>query len=152
MKLEPLFDLRSRIGSTTEIGSSPRGTRVIADLTGGSFSGARMSGQVLPPAADWILIDQSGFGQVDTRLTLATGDGAYVYVSWTGVMEFSRAIQNAIAAGGTTDFGDNYFVVQPRFETGDARYLWLNETVAVGEGRLLQGGMQYRVYACQAAI
>jgi hypothetical protein len=33
-------------------------------------------------------------------------------------------------------YDDAYFMTQPRFETGDARYRWLNRVAAVGEGRL----------------
>lgn len=34
-----------------------------------------------------------------------------------------------------------------RFQTGDARYRWLNNLVCVGEGRLVPGRVEYRVYA-----
>jgi hypothetical protein len=46
----------------------------------------------------------------------------------------------AAAPGGDlrlTAFGETCFVTQPRFETGDPRYAWLNRVAAVGEGRLL---------------
>ena len=43
--------------------------------------------------------------------------------------------------------GDQYFRTTPRFETGDTRYAWLNQSVSVAEGRLLPGfGVEYRVY------
>ena len=149
MKLTPLFELQGRIGSNTMVGQAPVGTRVIAELTGGTFTGERLSGQVLTPGADWLLIDNSGFGHIDVRLTLATSDGAHIYMRYTGLLEYNDALTAALAEGGTTRYGDNYFVTQPRFETGDARYAWLNSIVAVAEGRLLEGGVQYRVFACE---
>jgi hypothetical protein len=37
-------------------------------------------------------------------------------------------------------------MIQPRFETGDPRYAWLNRVVAVAEGRVLPNAVEYRVY------
>jgi hypothetical protein len=45
-----------------------------------------------------------------------------------------------------TDFGDQYFGTLPRLETGDDRYGWVNQTVMVGRGRLIPGGVAYEVY------
>ena len=62
------------------------------------------------------------------------------------MLEFNEAVQNALATGGGTDWGDQYFRTTPRFETGDDRYAWLTRTVFVGEGRLLpHTGVEYRV-------
>jgi hypothetical protein len=45
------------------------------------------------------------------------------------------------------DFGDTLFITQVQFETGDIRYNWLNETLAIGEGRETGGGVEYRLSA-----
>jgi hypothetical protein len=37
-------------------------------------------------------------------------------------------------------------MTQPRFETGDPRYAWMNSIVAVAEGRVLPGAVEYRVF------
>ena len=148
MKLTPLFERQGRIGSSTMIGRGPFGTRVIAEVTGGSFTGERLSGQILTPGADWVLLDSTGTGHIDVRLTLATNDGAHIYMHYTGILEYTDKVREAFANGTSTEFGDNYFVTQPRFETGDERYSWLNHVVAVAEGRLLEGGMLYKVYEC----
>ena len=148
MKLTPLFEMQGRIGSSTMIGKGPFGTRTIAEVTGGSFTGGRLSGQILTPGADWVLLDSTGAGHIDVRLTLATNDGAHIYMHYTGILEYTDKVREAFANGTSTEFGDNYFVTQPRFETGDERYSWLNHVVAVAEGRLLEGGMLYKVYEC----
>lgn len=148
MKLTPLFEMQGRIGSSTVIGAGPFGTRAIGEVTGGSFTGERLSGQILTPGADWVLLDSAGAVHLDARLTLATNDGAHIYMRYTGILEFTDKIRDAFANGTSTEFGDNYFVIQPMFETGDERYSWLNRLVAVAEGRLLEGGMLYKVYEC----
>ena len=150
MKLTPLMELQGRIAASTAIGNTPLGNRAIGILSGGTFSGERLSGQILAPAADWMLVDSAGYGHIDVRLTLATGDGAHIFMRYTGVLEYNDAIRAAFASGGSTRFGDAHFVTQPRFETGDPRYVWLNHVVAVAEGRLLEGGVQYRMFQCEA--
>ncbi|MGO9431725.1 DUF3237 domain-containing protein [Rhodoblastus sp.] len=46
----------------------------------------------------------------------------------------------------STDYGDQYFRTTPRFETGDPRYAWLNQSVFVAEGRIGPGKVEYKVY------
>ena len=66
-----------------------------------------------------------------------------------GLLEFNDKMNAAFAAGTGTEYGDAYFMTQPRFETGDERYAWLNRLVTVGEGRLIPSGVEYRLYACE---
>ena len=58
----------------------------------------------------------------------------------------TEGVNAALAGSGGTDYGEHYFMTQPRFETGDPRYAWLNTVVAVGEGRVLPGAVEYRVF------
>ena len=39
-----------------------------------------------------------------------------------------------------------YFRTNPLFETGDARYAWLNHVVTVGKGRTGDGGVIYDIF------
>jgi hypothetical protein len=52
----------------------------------------------------------------------------------------------AMAPGGSTGFDDQYFRTTPRLETGDERYAWVNSTLFVGEGRMTEAGVEYRIY------
>ena len=58
----------------------------------------------------------------------------------------NETVQRATAAGSGTDYGDQYFRTSPRFETGEPRYAWLNQTLFVAEGRLRPGMVEYKVY------
>lgn len=59
----------------------------------------------------------------------------------------NETVSGALASGGGTGFGDQYFYTNPRIETGDERYAWLNTTFFVGEGRLRPDlGVEYRVW------
>lgn len=45
--------------------------------------------------------------------------------------------------------GAAHLFSQPRFETGDPRYTWLNQVIAIGEGRC--GHVEYQVSQCVGA-
>jgi len=128
------------------IGAGPYGTRLVFEVTGGSFEGKRLKGKILTGGGDWLLVGPDGWGRLDVRAQLITDDGAAIYVSYHGILEMNEKVQNAIAAGGGTDYGDQYFRTNPRLECGDPRYAWLNHTVFIGEGRVLPGAVEYRVY------
>ena len=148
MKLERLMTVRALLGEPQTIGAMGRGVRSIGVVVDGTFEGERLRGKVVPPGADWIVIGEGGMGQLDVRLTLVTDDGANIFMYYTGLLELNDAMTSAMASGGETQFGDNYFISQPRFETGTEKYAWLNHVVAVGEGRAVPGGVEYDVYHC----
>ena len=148
MQLTELFTIRVALGESSVIGSGPSGLRVIAEVSGGSFKGERLQGTVLTPGADWVVLN-GPFGEVDVRLNLLCDDGARIYMRYTGVLEQNEAATAALTGNGETNFGDHYFVTQPRFECGHEGYEWLNRTVAVAEGRLVNGEVEYRVFECR---
>ncbi|RFQ09581.1 DUF3237 family protein, partial [Pseudomonas sp. ATCC 13867] len=52
-----------------------------------------------------------------------------------------------VSRGESTEYGDTYFMIQPRFEVGDERYRWLNHLLAVGRGAAGPGWVEYRLYS-----
>ncbi len=129
-----------------EIGAGPIGTRMYFEVSGGAISGDRLNGTILG-GGEWALIGPDGFIRVDVRLQGETDDGAKLYIQYTGLLEFNEKVQGALANGMGTDFEDQYFYTNPRIETGDARYAWLNTTFFIGEGHLVPGnGVEYRVW------
>ena len=145
-KLELLLTFRADLNPPVPVGNTQFGTRQIFDVTGGSFEGPRLKGKVLASGGDWLLVGPDGVGRLDVRATLETDDGAHIYVQYYGVIVMNDAVVRALAEGGETQYGDTYFMTQPRFETGDERYTWLNSVVAVAEGRALTGAVEYRVF------
>lgn len=151
MQLEPLMTLHATIGESMPVGDGGAGNRVVANVTGGRFEGPRLRGTVCDSGADWVLIDSAGFGRIDVRIVLATDDGANIYVSYQGLLEYNDATRQAFASGGSTDFGDAVLLTQLRFETGHPDYAWLNHTLGVAEGRLRPGAVEYRVFRLVAS-
>jgi len=149
VKLEFLMEYHVDLKPPVQVGRGPLGTRTVFDVVGGHARGPRVSGSFLASGADWILIDDSGIGRLDVRGTLATDDGAHIYVHYHGILEMNEKVLSALTRGESTDYGDTYFMNQPRFETGDERYAWLNRIVAVGEGRVLPNAVEYRVFSVE---
>jgi hypothetical protein len=148
MKLEPLMTYHADLLPAVMVGVGPQGTRAIFEVTGGAFEGPRLRGKLLTGGGDWMLIDAQGMGHLDVRATFETHDGALIYVQYFGRVVVTEAINQALQGKGATDYGDTHFFTQPRFETGDARYAWLNQVVAVAQGRVVRGRVEYQVFAC----
>jgi hypothetical protein len=147
MKLEPLFSYHAKLGASLDVGAGPFGHRIIVEVDGGAFEGARLKGTIRKAGcADWLAIGGDGYGHLDVRATFETDDGAYIYVQYTGHVEMTEAVQKAIAGEGRTDYGDVYFFTTPRMQTGDPRYAWVNNIICVGRGRLRDGCVEYEVF------
>ncbi len=146
MNLEYEFSYRAGLKPPVQIGAGPFGNRSFFEVTDGSFEGRRMKGKILTGGGDWLLAGADGFSRLDVRAQLLTDDGAAIYVYYTGLVEMSEKVASALTAGGSTDYADQYFRTAPRFETGDPRYAWLNQSLFVAEGRVGPGSVEYKVY------
>lgn len=128
------------------VGTGPIGTRMVYEIAGGEVRGERLRGKVLG-GGEWALIGPDGYLRVDVRAQMETHDGAFIYVQYFGLLEMNDAVQRATATGGGTAYGEHAFYTNPRMETGDPRYAWVNTTFFVGEGHLLPGlGVEYRIW------
>ena len=146
MKLRNLFTMRGAVDGPFDIGAVPKGNRQIFNTREGSFEGERLSGTLAVNGGEWLLTDANGYGHVDAKVVLQTHDGANIYMYYTGIMEFNDDVILAGAGEKEMAFGDIHLLTQPRFETGDERYAWLNNTIAVAEGRVIPGHVEYRVF------
>jgi hypothetical protein len=116
--------------------SGPFGTKSVATVTGGSLIGPRINASIPEgvAAGDWLTIRPDGSFALDVRLSLRTDDGADIYVSYTGI-------------GTRGEDGAPIIKTSPRFETGDERYGWLNNTFCVAIGTTTDEGVSYELYA-----
>jgi Protein of unknown function (DUF3237) len=147
MNLEYEFTYHATLKEPVVVGPGPYGNRLVFEVTGGRAEGKRLRGTLLTGGGDWLLVGPDGWGRLDVRGQVVTDDGAAIYISYYGVLEMNEKVQGATAGEGGTDYGDQYFRTSPRFETGDPRYAWLNQTVFVAEGRIRPGPMvEYKVY------
>ena len=128
------------------IGQTPMGLRQIYIVKGGAFEGPKLRGTILPGGGDWATIRPDGALQLDVRATVRTDDGAMIYAYYTGYIHPVTTAMRA-AAGEDVPLGEYYFYTAPVFQTGASQYDWLNRTVAVGRGKVVRSGVEYRVWA-----
>jgi hypothetical protein len=146
LKLQPLFRAEITLAAPQELGETPQGRRRIIGITGGRFAGERLSGRVLAGGADWQVIRPDGVADLDARYTLETSDGALIYVRNRGYRHGSPKTMRRLAAGEAVDPSLYYMRTTPRFETGDARYVWLNRIVCVATGARRTDAVELEVF------
>ncbi|MBX3573896.1 MAG: DUF3237 domain-containing protein [Mesorhizobium sp.] len=141
-QLRHLCDLDVELGTPIELGDGPRGRRRIIPIVGGRVTGERLSGRILDLGADWQTIFADGTAELDTRYSMETGDGAVIDIRNYGYRHGPKEVLERLARGDAVDPALYYMRTQPRFETGDARYLWLNRIVCIGSGARLKDGVR----------
>jgi hypothetical protein len=148
MELIEEFELRLELEHpVTMVGDSGAGIRVFGHVTGGTLTGARLRGDVLPGGGDWMIVDSRGYARPDVRVQVRVDGGAVIYVNYTGLLEMTAATQAALDGGGATSFEDQYLRSHVRIEAGGKDYVWLNQALFVGEGRLDPGPVAvYRIF------
>lgn len=129
----------------TMIGQTPAGLRRIAPVTGGSFSGDRLNGIVLP-GADWVINRPDGVMVIDVRLPLETNDGAMIYLSYQGRFLAQPDAMSRFAKGALLKPDEYSLAMTAKFECGEQQYLWLNNVVAAGTGEQTADGPVYSIF------
>ena len=149
LRLTPLLQADITLAPAQELGDAPRGRRRIINITGGTFRGERLSGKVLPGGADWQVIRGDGVADLDARYTLETSDGALIYVRNHGYRHGPADVLKKLAAGEDVDPALYYMRTSPLFETGDARYAWLNRLICVGTGARKKSSVHLEIFEVQ---
>ncbi len=118
-ELELVMTLRVEIAPAREVGELDGGFRRVIPITGGSFTGPAIQGEVLPGGADWNLTRPDGVAEVWARYTLRADDGVLVGVTNAGLIV-------------PLPDGSLYARTSPQFEVAGERYAWLRRSIFVG--------------------
>jgi len=131
--LSPIGIITAQLGDQIELGEGPKGRRLISDVISLEFKSDKINASLATnDAADWLTISNNGkLGSLDVRFTLATEDGAFIYVEYSG-----RA-----------DMESGLIATAPTFQTSHEKYLWMNNIQAVAAGQIdEQGKLIYNLY------
>jgi hypothetical protein len=115
--LEFAFEARVRIGAEQHVGNGDGDPLIFVPITGGTVSGPRLTGEVLPGGGDW-MVKRGEVDAIEARYLIRADDGALIDVVNRG---FYRPTAQGV-----------YFRTAPVFRTGAAAHRWLAETVFVG--------------------
>jgi hypothetical protein len=131
--LVPMGTITAQLGDQIELGSGPKGDRLISDVVSLEVNSERVKASLATnDAADWLTISDNGtLGCLDVRFTLKTDDGAYIYVEYSGRAEMETGL----------------IATAPTFQTSHEKYLWLNRVQAVAAGFIDDTGkLTYSLY------
>jgi hypothetical protein len=134
MKLEFLADFRIDVAAPISIGDTPEGLRRIVPILGGTISGPRLNGAILPAGADYQLIRPDGYTTLDARYAARLDDGAMLYIGNIGVRFGPPEIMARITRGEPVDPADVYFRTAPSFETASPAHAWLTRPLFLATG------------------
>jgi len=141
-----LFKLKLIVAAPQLVGATPLGERRVVEVTDGTFEGARLSGTLAKGgAADWIMGRPDAM-MLDVRLVLKTNDDELISLAYRGFRHGPPEVLARMAKGEHVDPSLYYFRTAVFFETGAAKYDWLNRAIAIGTGDRLPEGPVYDVF------
>jgi hypothetical protein len=146
VRTRPLFRLREQVPPLYVVGQTPNTFRRIGVITGGSFEGERLSGQVLSGGNDWQEVRKDNCVKLDVRLVLKTTDDALIVMTYQVLRHGPPALMQALDRGETVDPQSYYFRLSGAFETAAAQYDWLNRIFAIGIGDRPPDGPIYSIF------
>jgi hypothetical protein len=114
-------------------------------VQGGSFTGDRLSGEVVT-GNDWQTLRKDNCMKLDVRMVLKTTDGALITMTYTATRAGKADVLQKLDEGIPVDPSEYYFRMTPTFETGSEKYDWLNRIVAIGTGSRLADGPVYSIF------
>jgi Protein of unknown function (DUF3237) len=134
--IEFVFEIHVQVtaGKIQELGETGKGIRRIVPITGGTFEGPAIRGQIVPGGYDWQLLRIDGVSEIDARYLLQADDGTLITIENKGLRHGPAEIMERIARGEDVQEGDYYFRSVPVFETGNKKYEWLTKNIFIATG------------------
>ncbi len=151
--LEHMGDLHVLVSTPIEAGQvtglNSRGRRRIIPITGGTLTGPRLQGRILPGGADFQLVVSETSADLDARYMIAL-DGEYagehIFVQNRALRRGSAADIAKLVRGEPVDPASIYFRCVPTFEVSTPRLQWLMESVFVGTGARFPDNVQISMF------
>jgi Protein of unknown function (DUF3237) len=145
VRSRPLFLLREAVPPLLVLGQTPNAFRRIGVITGGSFEGDRLSGEVVT-GNDWQDVRKDSCIKLDVRLVLKTTDGALIVMTYQCLRAGTPEVMERLDKGEDVDPASYYFRMNPLFETSSKKYDWMNRIIAVGIGHRPPDGPIYSIF------
>jgi Protein of unknown function (DUF3237) len=118
-RTELFFTIHAICTPPEEMGRVKGGLGRMIPIIGGSVSGPKLIGEVMP-GADWFVTHDNGLAEVNARYAIRTDDGTVIQV-----------FNGAVARIAPVD-SPQPMVTHPRFIAPEGPHDWLNEGLFVG--------------------
>jgi len=134
-RMEFVFEEIVTLGAAVHPGATPYGERNIIPITGGTFSGPKIKGKVMPGGWDWQLATKTGCRKIQADYMIQTEDGAIINV-----------VNKGTSCRTPTEKAGRLLTV-PVFEAPTGPYEWLNGGAYVGtlDGTTVDGKPAVRI-------
>lgn len=143
---EPIFRVHCEVADILDLGPAPFGHRRVVNLLGGTVSGAKLNGRILPGGSDWQIMAADGAVDVHARYTMESDAGALIQVDSRGLRHGPPEVLARLSSGEAVDPALYYFRTVMRFETAHASALWLNRILALAKGAREKNAVKLDVY------
>ena len=144
--LDFAFEIRARIAPALDGGPGRNGHRRIIPITGGTVSGPRFSGRVIPGGADYERVRRDGSSQVEAHYAIEADDGTPIYIRNRGLFVAPADVIARVDAGETVAPTDYYFRSAPEFDAPEGPHQWLSDRLFVADCRFTPEEVSVRVY------
>ena len=74
-----------------------------------------------------------GTSRLDVRATIETDDGAFIYITYNGVIRGTEDSQAKLQSGEVVTSNEMYFITAPTMRTSSEKYRWLNHIQCIGK-------------------
>ena len=146
LSVHPIFTIEAELDDIMRFGGTPYGERRVIGIRGGTVSGARFTGRVLPGGADWQIIRTDGAADIQARYTIESSDGGLVLVNSEGLRHGPADVMEKLGRGESVDPSLYYFRTIMRFETAHPALAWMNKMLALARGERLAGAVRLDVF------
>ncbi|MBL7629453.1 DUF3237 domain-containing protein [Frankia nepalensis] len=140
------FEARVEIAEPVQVTHGPDEELRFIPITGGTVTGPRLNGEVLPYGGDWATT-RRGETELDARYLVRADDGGIIDVHNRGIGYVSPEAMERLRAGEPLDETNFYFRTSPVFRTGAPAHAWLTSTVFIGMARREDGMVCIRFFA-----
>jgi hypothetical protein len=146
-RLTLVYRLEATLGQPLDLGDVAAGRRRIVPLSGGTFVGPELNGELLPGvSADWQIVLPDGTALGDIRYVLRTDRGDLLYVQSRSVRHGSAEVLARLARGEDVDPSEYTFRTATRIETAAPDLDWLNKGIFISVGGRQTSGVIYETH------
>jgi len=143
---EPIFRIHCEVANILDLGQAPFGHRRVVNLLGGTVSGAKLNGRIVPGGADWQVMAADGALDIHARYTIESDAGALIQVDSRGLRNGPPDVMARLSRGENVDPSLYYFRTVMRFETAHPGAMWLNRILALAKGAREKNAVRLDVY------
>lgn len=143
---QPIFTVHAELEPIMNLGHTPYGERRVIGISGGTVSGAKLNGRILPGGSDWQIIRADGAADIQARYTIESDTGARILVYSAGLRHGPPEVMAQLAKGDNVDPSLYYFRTVLRFEAADPSVDWLNRILALASGQREARAVRLDVY------